>query len=312
MMSGMRTSVPSRAQWLQRLALRRNDKVAFVLSGGGPLGALQVGALHALLEEGIRPDMVVGSSVGALNASLLAFHPTTHGVNRLERIWRNLEDKDLFPGGRFRASWARMLARGNKVFENTGLRRLALNRLGNAHFEDAQLRLAIVATELDRGTERVFTSGPIIEPLLASAAMPGVFPPVEIEGKLYIDGGVSNNVPIAPAVEMGAKTIYIMDATQHAAVRRPLVRPMDYLLHAFSLARAHRLVLDEALYGEKVRLVMVPMGPLDFFVPFASLEYTDRLIDIGYEETSKFLTGRVERTTEAAGKSVIEAAAPDL
>src|SRR4051812_37299360 len=109
---------PSRTQWLRRLASRRRDRVAFVFSGGGPLGALQVGALRALYEREVFPELSVGTSVGALNATWTAFEPNAEGLAHLESIWRNLKEGDLFPGGRFKASWARMLVRGNRVFEN--------------------------------------------------------------------------------------------------------------------------------------------------------------------------------------------------
>ena len=197
---------PSRAQWLRRLASRRKDSVAFVFSGGGPLGALQVGAVRALLDKGIAPDLAVGTSVGGLNATFIAFNPTTGGAETLDRIWRGLTDQDLFPGGRFKASWARFLARGNKVFDNSGLRKLVDARLGDARLEDAQIPLAIIATDLESGEERTFTSGPITPALLASTAMPGIFPPVEIDGRLYTDGGVANNVPIGPAVSLGPRS----------------------------------------------------------------------------------------------------------
>lgn len=280
----------SRAQWRRRLALRRRNNVAFVFSGGGPLGALQVGALRALYEHDIRPDITVGTSVGALNATFLAFDPTREGVEGLEKLWLSMTDQDLFPGGRFKATWARMLTKGNRVFDNSGLRRIITARLGEATIEDAQLPLGIVATDLETGAERVFQNGPVIAPLLASASMPSVFPPVEIEGRLYTDGGVCNNVPIAPAVAMGAKTIYVMDSTSHSHQKRPLVRPMDYLLHAFSLARAQRLEVERAWYAEKVKLIMVPSPELDFFVPFASMDHTAKLIDLGYERVKRFLS----------------------
>jgi NTE family protein len=290
----MGSDAPSRAQWLRRLASRKKDKVAIVLSGGGPLGALQVGALKSLFEHGVRPDMVVGTSVGSMNAAYLAFNPTPDGVKEMERHWRDFTEDDLFPGGRFRAAWARMFVRGNRLFESTGLRRVISAHLGeDTAIEHAQIPLGIVATDLETGAERVFTSGPLVLALLASAAMPGVYPPVEIEGRLYTDGGVANNVPIAPAVEMGATTIYVLNSTSHTNQRRPLVRPMDYFFHGFTLARAQRLTIDIRLYGEKVNLVMIPTPSFDFFVPFASMEYTSRLIDLSYRHTKKFLAGQL-------------------
>lgn len=302
---------PSRAQWLRRLASRRKNTVGFVFSGGGPLGALQVGALKALFEHGIRPDLTVGTSVGALNATWVAFDPTPYGIERMEYLWRNMKENDLFPGGgRLKTSWARMLVRGNRVFENAGVRRMVETTLGRPSFEDSQIPLAVTATDLETGSEMVFNSGEILDPLLASTAMPGIFPPVPIMGRNYIDGGVANNVPIAPAVAMGAQTIYIMDATSHTRQRRPLNRPIDYLLHAFTLARGQRFTLERLYYADKVKLVMLPSVGLDFFVPFASLEHTARLIDLSYEETSSFLAGGGRSEIQEVGDATVEVIVP--
>ena len=289
---------PSRAQWLRRLAQRRRDRVAFVFSGGGPLGALQVGAVQALFDHGITPDLTVGTSVGALNASFVAFNPTTGGAENMARTWRSLGDADLFPGGRFKATWARFLVRGNRVFENSGMKKLIETRLGDGRFEDAQIPLAVIATDLETGREEVFTSGPLKDPLLASTAMPGIFPPVEINGRMYTDGGVSNNVPIGPAVTLGAKTLYVMDSTSHSNQKRPLNRPIDYLLHAFTLARSQRLGLEQRIYSDKVKVVILPAPALDFFVPFASLEYSDKLIDLAYANARRFLSGHDEAVVQ--------------
>lgn len=292
------------------MAGRRKDRVAFVFSGGGQLGALQIGALRALIESGVRADMAVGTSVGALNATLIAFDPTPGGVRQLKEMWLGLTEEDLFPG-RFKTSWARMLVRGNRVFESTGLRRLIETRLGEASFEDAALQLGVVATELETGAEEVFTSGKLLEPLLASAAMPGIYPPVDIGGRSFIDGGVVNNVPIAPAIALGARTIYVLNATGHGHQKRPLIRPMDYLLHAFSLARSQRLVIEQAtLAKERIRLVMLPPVPLDFFVPFASLQHTERLIELAYERTQEFLTGATETVLEKVEEGAVETVVP--
>lgn len=281
----------SRVQWLKRLAQRRNDRVGFVFSGGGPLGALQVGALKALFEHGLRPDLVVGTSVGALNAACVAFEPSPAGVQRLDAMWRQLRDDDLFPGSRFMQTWGRMVRRGDRIFDDAGLRRLIRTALGeDATFEDAQIPFGAVVADLETGAEHLFTSGPILGPLLASSAMPGAFPPVTIDGRRFIDGGVVNNVPVAPAIEMGASTIYVLDSTGQSHQRRPLNRPMDYLMHAFSLARSQRLVLErKVLDSERAKFVFIPPAPLDFFVPFTSLAHTGALIERSYEHTRRFL-----------------------
>jgi NTE family protein len=162
-----------------------------------------------------------------------------------------------------------------------------------------------VATDLQTGADRTFTSGEILPSLLASIAMPGIFPPVEIEGRMYTDGGVANNVPIAPAVAMGARTIYVLDATaQNNAQHRPLNRPIDYLVHAFGLARSKRFEIEAPLYSSKVELILIPAAAMDFYVPFASMDFTARLIDLSYEHTRRFLSGELESETERVDESV--------
>lgn len=252
---------------------------------------MQAGALKALFEAGVRPDLLVGTSVGSLNAALVAFDPTPEGMERLYRVWMGFGEEDLFPGRRFRTGWARFLMKGNRVFDNSGVRKVIETNLGRPSFEDAQLPLAVVAAELDTGAERVFTSGDLVEPLLASSSMPGVYPPVAIDGKLYIDGGVCNSVPIAPAVALGATRIYVIDVTGTNHKRRPLLRPLDYLLHAFSLSRAQRRDLDLLHLKDKAEVIFVPVPQLDFVVPFASLVHTPKLIEMSYELASRFFQG---------------------
>ncbi len=284
--------------------------MAFVLSGGGPLGALQVGAVKALSEHNVVPDLLVGTSVGAINATFLAFNPGPEGPLEMEKLWLSMTEAELFPPGRFRAPWARFLARGDHVFDNAGIRRMVERRIGTPGFEDARVPLAIVATELDTGAEKVFSSGPVIEALLASTAMPSIYAPVEIDGVRYIDGGVANNVPIAPAIALGAKTIYVMNSTSHSHQRRPLNRPIDYLLHAFSLARSQRMTLEQTFLADKVKLVMVPTPPLDFYVPFQSMQHTERLIANGYDHTMRFLSGRRDAVVQTYGEGAVEAISP--
>lgn len=279
----------SRAQWLRRLALRRKDRVAFVLSGGGPYGAMQVGMLRALLEAGITPDLAVGTSAGSFNAAALAADPSVEGMDRLADVWRSLDDEDLFPGARKRSSWARMVMRGDRIFENSGLHRLVDESLELSTFEDLRIPLGVVATELEDGHEEVFRSGDLIGPLLASSAMPGIFPPVEIGDKHYIDGGVTNAVPIAPAIEMGASRIYVLNCSGSQQERRPRTRPMDHLLHAFLLSRSRRYHHDLPALAKRAELIVVPTPKVDFNVSFTSMAHTAELIDLGYDSASAFL-----------------------
>lgn len=281
-----------RVQWLRKLASRRRDRTAFVLSGGGPYGALQAGALRALIEAGIQPDLIVGTSVGALNGAFIAKEPNSEGAASLRDVWLELRDEDLFPGVRRRSSWARMLMRGNRIFDNSGLVDLIHTRLGIETFEEAEIPIGIVATDLETGKDTVFSSGAIAPPLLGSAAMPGIYPPVEIDGRFFIDGGVANSVPIAPAVEMGAGRIYVLNCSGSNQERRPLHRPMDYLLHAFTLARSLRFERDLAEFSERVEIVNIPPADLGFAVPFTSMDHSEMMLRLGHETTARFLEGR--------------------
>ncbi|MGI8773998.1 MAG: patatin-like phospholipase family protein [Actinomycetota bacterium] len=284
----------SRVQWLRRLALRRNDRVAFVLSGGGPYGAMQVGMLQALVEAGISPDLVVGTSAGSLNAAFVAADPSRDGIANLATIWRGLSDEDLFPGAKRRSSWARMIMKGDRIFENSGLQRIITEQLGISTFEELHIPLGVVATELEDGHEELFRSGDLVAALLASSAMPGIFPPIDIEGKRYIDGGVTNAVPIAPAIEMGAHRIYVLNCSGSQQEKRPLYRPMDHLLHAFLLSRSRRYHHDLPVLAQRAELVVIPTPQVEFSVSFTSMAHTGRLIELGYEAAARFLAGGQE------------------
>jgi len=297
-MSDRGPSQPSRTQWVRRLAARRKElaapreqKVAFVLSGGGPLGALQVGAMRAMFEHGIVPELIVGTSVGALNAAFIAFDPTREGSIKLESTWRTLANEDLFPTSRLKAPWTRFLMRGDRVFENSGIRRIVLGGLGEVMFGDARIPLAVIGADLETGEERIFASGAVLPALLASTALPGIYPPVAVDGRPYIDGGVANNVPVAPALAMGAGTVYVLDTTAVNHRRRDLNRPLDYLMHAFTLSRGSRYRVELPYLQAGARVIPVPVPRLDFHVPLASLEYSGRLIDISYETADLFLSG---------------------
>ena len=260
----------------------------------------------------MRPDLVVGTSVGAMNATFVALDPTVRGMERLVDIWLRLKASDLFPGSRA-MSWARMVARGNRLFDNSGLRRVIGQHLGAPTFEETIVPLAMVATELETGAETVLRSGDITRALLASSAMPGVFPPVELGGRALIDGGVSNNVPIGPAVEMGANTVYVLDSTSHGQENRQLARPFDYLLHAFSLARAQRLSFDRSFYGSQARLVMVPMPSLGFHVPMDCMDHAAAMIHMSYVQTRRFLSlGGVNESSIPAGDATAAPARPAM
>lgn len=265
---------------------RRQQRVAFVFSGGGPLAAVQVGQLGALFTMGITPDMAVGTSAGALNAIYIASNPSVEGASALRELWIRMKKEDLFPRGRLMSA-IQVLRRGSHVYSSEGLRRLVANEFPDLNFEDLAIPAHVVATHLDTGEETWFSTGPILEPLLASSAMPGVFPPVLIDGGRYIDGGVANNIPFSRAVELGATRIYVLNV--HSSFQqRPLNRPHDFVMHGYLLARAQRYRHDLEECRRVADVIEFPAIDVGY-VPFTNLTNTERLIDAGFEEAMKFL-----------------------
>jgi NTE family protein len=230
---------------------------AFVLSGGGNLGATQVGAVLALLERGITPDLVVGTSAGAINAAYLAGDPGLDGAHRLERIWLSVRTREVF---RFPFKPWHLLShlRGDALYHNEGLRRLLEQSLPYRDIGDAALRLRIVATDFETGREVAFHSGSVVKAVLASAALPGLFPPVRIEDRLYVDGGIADNVPISPAVGAGAKEIYVIHVGFKCPMPRGRLRGVDVLWRSIGMLLNRTLADDVRRFADSARIVVLP------------------------------------------------------
>lgn len=189
---------------------RRPRKLALVLSGGGSLGCVQVGVVEAPFERGLIPDMIVGTSVGALNPAWLARHATVEGVQRLKEVWASLKTGSIFTGGRRRA-FLRMLLGRDYLYTNKGLRDLITRHMGDITFEDLSIPLFVTAANLDTGELAVLHQGPLVQALLASTAIPGVFPPVVIHGYTHVDGGILSNCSIETAWQQGASHIVVVE-----------------------------------------------------------------------------------------------------
>ena len=265
-------------------------RTVFVLGGGGNLGAVQVGMLRALLERQIAPDEVVGCSVGAINGAGLAADPTLAGVDRLEDIWRNLRGDAILPAGRLSGLW--LLTRKYRSLEpNDGLRQL-IEQLPYRTFEDLAIPLHVVATSLRTEGERWFSTGPFAEPILASAALPAVFPPVTVDGEVLIDGAVVNNVPISRAIELGATRIVVLHVGNFERPRREPRRPLDALLQSFSIARNFRFRNEVDNPPEGVRVDVLPA------IDPGNIRQNDfgksaQLIARAYRSTAEFLDGEL-------------------
>ncbi len=199
---------PHRSRGVLQRLLGTDRKVAFVLSGGVSLGAIQVGMLKALLESGIKPDFLVGTSVGAINSAWIAGWPSAEGVAKLEELWLGLRRDDVFPLGWTAATG--LLGRTNHLFSNAALRNLLERNLPYERLENAAVPVHVVTSELKSGSAVVLSSGLVVPSLLASCAIPGVFPPVTIGRRELVDGGVANHTSIDAAVRLGASRIFVL------------------------------------------------------------------------------------------------------
>jgi NTE family protein len=231
--------------WARSATGARGDgeKVAFVLSGGGNQGVAQVGMLRALVERGIVPDVVVGSSAGAHNAAGIAWSPDIAGVERLTEVWTALTSADVFPGGRIARAW-NIVRRDTHLFPNDGLGRIIDEGSPVQDFADLRVPLRVVATDLDTGEEVVFASGPLRPALLGSSAIPGVFPIVEHDGRRLVDGGVVNSVPLWHALSGPVDHVYVLNvagSTRERTARSPLDVLMTSFLHARNARFEHEL-----------------------------------------------------------------------
>jgi len=238
-------------------------RTAFVLGGGGNLGATQVGMLRALLERGIVPDVLYGCSVGALNAAAIAAEPDLDGVERLRRTWLDPLTWQVFSSSKLTAPLL-LFRKGRSMVGNGRLRGLIERTLSVSNFEALRIPLQIVATSLATGRERWFERGAIVEPILASAALPAVLPPVVIDGEPFIDGAVVDNVPITRAVHDGADRVVVLHCGNFDRPRPDPQRPLDVLLQAFSIARNHRFATDVSTEHGRELLVLpgIDPGPL--------------------------------------------------
>jgi NTE family protein len=272
-----------------RHLFNHRPKTAFVLGGGGNLGAVQVGQLRALLENGVIPDVVVGCSVGALNGAAIAGEPSLQEVARLTDLWTRLSTQDIFPSSRFgRGPW--MFARnGLSAFADHGLRRVIDGWMKYRTFEETTVPFWAVATSLRTGREHWFHSGEIRPPLLASTALPGIFPPVSIDGHNYIDGGVVNNVPISKAFELKAKRVYVLDVGLLERERPDPKRPYEVLMQAVSIARASRLRIDQENVPQGVQMIRMP-GIDAGKIRYDNFSRSSELIERSYRASMGFLT----------------------
>jgi NTE family protein len=275
------TTEPSKTD----LALPR--PVGFVLGGGGSLGAVQVGMLEALAERRVAPDLVAGTSVGSLNGAVVALNPTS-AANRLSHAWARITRHQIFPGGLL--AQARTLQRyKTHVFPNTGLAQIVTDFLGTtATFDDLALPFAAVTMDIATATPYVIDAGSLLPALLASAAIPGIFPPVDHDGRRLYDGGVVANVPLRQAVAMGARSLVVLDCTFPGHLLPPPESLAETVLFTAMVTMRSQTLLQAPLVAADIPVVYLP-GPVACRCSPFNFNFTELLIEGAYEAARSFL-----------------------
>ena len=261
---------------------------AYVLSGGASLGSVQVGMLQALAERGTSPDLLIGTSAGALNAIYLASHGVgTEAVEDLAEVWRGLRAWQLFRPDPVHA-FGTLLGRGKAMFGNRGLRALIEAHLTFDRLEEAPISLTVIATDLLSGEDVSLSSGPAVDATLASCAIPGMLPPITWGERTLVDGGLANNAAISVAVRAGAEHVYVLPCGYACAATEPPSTAFGVLAQSMSLLVQQQLIRDIEKYTGAVDLVVLPppcplpVSPLDF-------SHADELIQRAYEDSMRFL-----------------------
>jgi len=267
------------------------SQVAFVLGGGGVLGAHEVGMLRALLEAGIVPERVVGTSIGAINGAMIAAEPSLAQVDRMHALWTDLGRDAVFTGGF--TTWVKTFAKTRThVFDNEALRRLLTDALPVERIEDLTVSFECVAASIERSHAHHFDRGPIVDAVLASSAVPGLLPPVEIDGEHYLDGGLVASIPLDRAIDLGANLIFVL---QVGRVEEPLTvpkQPWEVAMVAFEISRRHRFLEALATVPDGVTVHVLPTGDPKSFNDLRQYRQSDDVdtrIDQSYRATVVYL-----------------------
>ncbi|HEX2366501.1 MAG TPA: patatin-like phospholipase family protein [Bradyrhizobium sp.] len=231
-------------------------RTAFVFAGGGSFGAIQVGMMDSLARHDITADMVVGSSVGALNGAFYASDPTVDGAERLANIWRGLRRQDVFP-----FTWRTLLSflwRRDFLIPHDGVRKLVDDHIPYRNLEEARLPVHIVTTDIVTGDSVVFSSGSAAEAIVASTAIPGAFAPVHYGDRYLVDGAISSNTPVRVAVKQGARRLIILPTGHACANQAPPVGALANALHALTLLISRQMVNELENLGSDIEYFVVP------------------------------------------------------
>ena len=275
---------------------RDREHVAFVLGGGGLRGAAEVGMLKALAETAIRPDIIVGTSIGAVNGAFVAAGELPERADALEAMWLS----QLGGTSVFREGWvsraANVARHRTHLHSNAALRTKLDEELPVSRFDELPTRFQCSAANIEASSEWWFEAGPLVDAVLASCAVPGLLPPVEVAGNHFIDGGVVNSIPVSRAIELGATTIFVLHVGNIDTPLRLPKQAWDVAFVAFEISRRHRFHRDMANLPHGVTTHVLPTGsdPNAKFNDASKLRYNHSAtirtsIDQAYRETARYL-----------------------
>ena len=273
----------------------REQLTAYVLGGGGVLGSTQVGMLKALAEAGVRPDLVVGTSIGALNGAFVAADPGEEGAARLAEVWEAVVRDGVFLENPMKQA-ARVARYRTHLLSNAPLRHVISRYLPVTTFEELAVPFQCVAACIEDANGHWFATGEVADPVVASCSVPGLFPPVVIDGRHYLDGGLVHSIPVGRAIALGATRIHVLQVGRVEQPLTPPTRPWEVGTVAFEIARRHRFVHEMETVPDDVELHVLPSGTTDapnLSISRARASRMRERMDQAHAATSAYLAGVV-------------------
>lgn len=269
------------------------SRTAFVLGGGGLLGAVEVGMLRALAEAGVEPDIILGTSVGALNGALVAADPGPGVIDRLLDLWESAAaGKEVYGDGAVRQV-TRAVRTRTHLHSAKPLRQLLQQELGDLTFDQLAIPFQCCAASIERAAEHWFTEGRVVDAVMASAAVPGLLRPARVGNEHYLDGGIVNSIPVGRAVEVGADRIFVLQVGRIDRPLKPPSKPWEVAKVSFEIARRHRFHREMAALPEHVTAHVLPTGGGsardDSLLAYRDFRAVMRRIDDAYEATARYL-----------------------
>lgn len=265
---------------------------AFVLGGGGVLGAAEVGMLRALFEVDVRPDLVLGTSVGALNGAMVARDPTLAVIGRLTDLWQDASTARAISDRPLRTV-RRAVSSGTHLYSSEFLQQRLVDEFGETTFEELPVRFQVCAASIERAAEHWFTSGRLVDAIMASAAVPGLLPPARVGDEHFLDGGIVNSIPLGRAIALGARRAFVLQVGRIDRPLKPPHRPWEVARVSFEIARRHRFARELAEVPDDVEVHVLPARGTssrdDSLLAHRDFSRVSARIDASYEASRDYL-----------------------